>query len=51
MSREVERLLPSEVLKLRRYKPIFRKDYYEGRLMHYDLKRREKEVKGPIVML
>jgi len=51
MSREVERLLPSEVLKLRRYKPIFHKDYYEGRLLHYDLKRREKEAKGPIVIV
>jgi len=50
MGREVERLLPSEILKLRKYRPIFHKDYYEGRLMHYDLKRREKEAKGPIVI-
>ena len=50
MGREIERLLPSEVLKLRKYKPIFRKDYFEGRLLHYNLKRREKEAKGPIVI-
>ncbi len=50
MGREIERLLPSEVLKLRKYKLIFHRDYYEGRLLHYDLKRREKEAKGPIVI-
>ncbi len=50
MGREIERLLPSEVLKLRKYKPIFHKDHYEGKLLHYDLKRREKEAKGPIVI-
>jgi len=48
--REVERLLPSEVLKLKKYKIVFYKDYFEGRLLHYDLKKREKEVKGPIVI-
>jgi len=50
MGRDLARLLPSEVLKLRKYKPVFYKDYYEGRLLHYNLKKREKEVKGPIVM-
>jgi len=50
MGREIERLLPSEVLKLRKYKLIFCKDYHEGKLLHYDLKRREKEAKGPVVI-
>ena len=50
MGREIERLLPSEVLKPKKFKPIFHKDYYEGRLLHYNLKRREKEAKGPIVI-
>ncbi|ADC64688.1 von Willebrand factor type A [Ferroglobus placidus DSM 10642] len=48
--REIERLLPSEILKLRKYRVVFLRDYYEGRLLHYDLKRREKESKGPIVI-
>jgi len=50
MGRDLERMLPSELLKLRKCRRIFFMDYYEGKLLHYNIKRREKEAKGPIVM-
>jgi len=50
MGRDIERLIPSEILKLRKYRRVFYKDYYEGRLLSYELRRREDEVKGPIVV-
>ena len=50
IGRDLGRLLPSEILKLKKYRLVIYKDFYEGKLLHYDLKKREKEAKGPIVM-
>jgi len=45
-----ERLLPTELIKLRKYKKLFWKDYADGTLLEYQLKQKQKEEKGPFIV-
>jgi uncharacterized protein with von Willebrand factor type A (vWA) domain len=48
--KDVERLLPSEYLKLKNTPKLFYKDYLEGALLQYNLKGVEKQGRGPMIV-
>lgn len=47
---DIARMIPSEMLKLKRHKKLFFKDMTENNLLHYNLKGEEKMGKGPIIV-
>ena len=50
IGRDLARLLPSELLKLRRSRTEFYRDYLEGKLLCYSLKGQDELGKGPILV-